>query len=75
MGARVKEFEGTWEEIQTHNSELIGKRVRLTVFDGHADDPSDRRSTAQDLLNHAEGWAGDDFEECLKAVCESRSGF
>ena len=26
-------FEGTWEEVLRHGSELVGRRVRLTVLD------------------------------------------
>ena len=69
-------LEGTWEEIKSHEHELNGHRVRLTVLDDEnsgKDDPESRRSTAADLLKHAVGWAGDDFEECLQAVYDNRS--
>ncbi len=33
MPVAVREFEGTWEEVLGHASELAGRRVRVTVFD------------------------------------------
>ena len=69
-------LEGTWEEIKAHDRELNGRKVRLEVIDAEAqgtDEPESRTSTAADLLKHAVGWAGDDFEECLQAVYDNRS--
>ena len=77
MAAELFEIEGTWEDILARADELRGKRLRVSVLDeveeGHPDDPARRRSTGADLLKHAVGWAGDDFEECLQAVYDSRS--
>lgn len=32
-----------------------------------------RRTTAKDLLPHAKGWAGDDLEEVMRVVKQTRS--
>lgn len=32
-------FEGTWEEILLHSSELVGRRVKLTVVDSESPKP------------------------------------
>jgi hypothetical protein len=35
--------------------------------------PMPRRSTAASLLKHAAGWTGDDLEDVIRVVSESRS--
>jgi hypothetical protein len=41
-------FEGTWEEIQLHASELIGRRVKLTVLS--FDDPKSQQPVTLDQI-------------------------
>ncbi|MBS1786856.1 MAG: hypothetical protein JST85_04000 [Acidobacteria bacterium] len=36
-------FEGTWEEVVCHSSELAGKKVRLTVLE---ESPDEERAAA-----------------------------
>ncbi len=77
-----KTLEGTWDEIRTHDAELKGRRVKLTIVEdqptaiAEEENPELRKSTARDLLRHlarSKGWAGDDFEQCLQAVSENRT--
>lgn len=72
------ELEGTWEEIIAYSDKLAGRRVRVIVL---ADKPQSSstqtptplsHSTAESLLKYAETWEGDDFEECLQLVYDSR---
>jgi hypothetical protein len=42
-------FEGTWEEILLHSSELVGRRVRLTVLTYEAEHQSEAISNEGDL--------------------------
>ena len=70
-------IEGTWEEILTHASELTGRKLRLFVLSD--EDPKDiapptekRLSTVGSVLPFAGKWVGDDFEDCLQAVYNSR---
>ncbi len=76
MNAPVLELEGTWEEVAAHAPELAGRKVRLTVLS----EPQTlakptagfRPGSGRSFLRHAGTWQGDDFEECLRAVIESR---
>ena len=75
MKPPVLELEGTWEEVAAYASELAGQRVRLTVMPKLETDrsPEERVSTAESLLKYAGTWVGDDLEECLRNVVETRS--
>ena len=79
MNAPVLELEGTWEEVAAHAPELAGRRVRLTVLslpsEALEEDSSSesRNSTAESLLKFAGTWVGDDLQECLQTVIETRS--
>lgn len=77
----AREFEGTWEEIVEHAHELAGKRVHLTVVsqperkvpEFPAFRPANGPSTAESVLRNAGTWVGDDLEECLQLVYDTRS--
>jgi len=79
MTAQVVELEGTWEEIQAHSAELAGRRVRVTVIpettppETEKKPPSFRPASGNSLLRHAGTWEGDDLEECVRLVYETRS--
>lgn len=75
MTSQPLELEGTWEEIVAHSQELAGRRVRLIVLSQETETPPDDRSysTAQSLLQYAKTWEGEDFEECLGMVYNTRS--
>lgn len=47
-------FEGTWEEILLHASELVGRRVKLTVVDSESPKPP----TANTLDKRLQGRVG-----------------
>jgi hypothetical protein len=76
MSTPVAEFEATWEEIAARR-DLAGKRLKVAVLEPppvNGEVPADQRhSTAADLLPFAGTWEGDDFEECLRLVYETRS--
>jgi hypothetical protein len=76
MATEPTTLEGTWEEILARSDELAGKRVRLTVLPGPGaagPSPVYRPASGRSLLRHAGTWAGDDFEDCLRLVYETRS--
>lgn len=76
--SKVLEIEGTWEEIVAHAEKLAGRRVRVTVLIDESESeqektqPSFRPASGKSLLRHAGTWAGDDFEECLQLVYDTR---
>ena len=72
------ELEGTWEEIVTHSAQLTGRRVRLIILPNAADPESNeappfRPASGRSFLRHAGTWAGNDFEECLQIVYDTRA--
>ena len=71
MATEIRELEGTWEEIMEHAEELAGMRVRLVVLP----ERDKNFSTAASLLKYAGTWQGDDLEECLRLVYETRGRF
>ena len=72
MRAGMVTFEGTWEDLQKLAPKLVGRRLRVTVIGSRRSDRAPRRSSAAALVRHAVGWAGDDFEACLKSVHDNR---
>ena len=75
MNSPILELEGTWEEIAKHGAELAGRHVRLTVAADRPIDESNglfREASGQSLLRHAGMWQGDDLEECLAIVYQTR---
>ena len=72
------ELEGTWEEIIAYSDKLAGHRVRVIVLPDNSQSSSTQtptplsHSTAESLLKYAETWEGDDFEECLQLIYDSR---
>jgi hypothetical protein len=50
-----------------------GSTVQQDSVPIHDGDPILRGSKAKDLLKFAGTWQGDDFEECLKLVYDTRS--
>jgi hypothetical protein len=74
---KVLELEGTWEEILAHADQLAGRKVRLIVLAEESKSeqvqPPFRPASGKSLLRHAGTWAGDDFEECLQLVYDTRS--
>ena len=75
MATEITELEGTWEEIMEHAGELAGKRVRLVVFPNEAATMENvpEGSAAAALMPFVGGWEGDDLEELIRDVYESRS--
>lgn len=74
MASQPLELEGTWEEIVTHSQELAGRQVRLIVLSEEPETPpSKSNSTAESLSKYAQTWEGDDLEECLRLVYDTRS--
>ncbi|MFH7028696.1 MAG: DUF2281 domain-containing protein [Heteroscytonema crispum UTEX LB 1556] len=78
MTSQPNELEGTWKEIITHSAELAGRKVRVIVFPEVSESSSlftvpFRPASGCSLLRHAGTWKGDDLEECLRLVYESRS--
>ncbi len=75
MNAPVLELEGTWEEVAAYAPELKGQRVRLLVLPEKVAFPKVapvRPASGRSLLRHVGTWQGDDFEECLRSVTDSR---
>jgi hypothetical protein len=72
--SKLLELEGTWEEILAHADKLAGRRVRVIVLLDEPASPSSEPgySTAESLLKYAGTWEGDDLEECLKLVYDTR---
>ncbi len=80
MAKIVKELEGMWEDIASHGTEFAGQTVRLQVLVPDEEPfpevaANERLSTAASLLKYAGAWEGDDREECLRKVYETRSRF
>lgn len=79
MTSEPLELEGTWEEIVTHSDDLAGRRVRVRVLPDEPASPAPetpppfRPPSSRSLLRHAGTWAGDDFEECLQLVYDTRA--
>ena len=78
MTSQPIELEGTWEEIVAHAAELAGRRVRVTVLPDKPEPsleavPPFRPSSGRSVLRHAGTWAGEDFEECLQLIYDTRS--
>jgi hypothetical protein len=75
MEAMPIELEGTWEEIVMHADALAGRRVRVTVLPIEPGSKAEinNGSPANSLLKYAGSWAGDDLEECLQLVYDTRS--
>ena len=76
MATQSMVLEGTWEEVLTYSSELAGQRVRLTIItadEPYPGIPADQRpSTAESLLKYAGTWEGDDLQEHLQEVYDTR---
>lgn len=75
MNAPILELEGTWEEVAKHGPELAGRHVRLTVTaspSGEDSEGSFREASGHSLMRHAGMWQGDDLEECLAIVYQTR---
>ncbi len=77
MKAEPLELEGTWEEIVARGEELAGRRVRVIVLpseaEGEDQKEEEKRSTARSLLKYAGTWEGDDLQELLQLVQDTRS--
>ena len=76
--SKLLELEGTWEEILAHADKFANRRVRVIVLldepesEQEQTQPSFRPASGKSLLRHAGTWAGDDFEECLQLVYDTR---
>ena len=71
-------FEGTWEEMQSHSEELVGRRLRLFILpddsEPHTGDREvQRHCTGASLLKHAGTWVGEDLHDRLDEVYRTRS--
>lgn len=58
------------EYLKTRKNSNVIKPVGVPVQDG---EPILRGSKAKDLLKFARTWQGDDFQECLQLVYDTRS--
>lgn len=74
MKKDIRAVEGTWEEIQKQASKFAGRRVRVTILPRQLQraEPTDE-DTAQFLREFAGAWAGDDLDECLEMVYDTRT--
>ena len=63
-------LEGTWEEILTFSAQLAERRVRVVVLE--KEESPENQSTASSLLKYAGTWEGDDLQECLEMVYDTR---
>ncbi|MCT7953884.1 hypothetical protein [Laspinema palackyanum] len=78
MTGKPLEIEGSWEEIVSHSDALAGCQVRVTVLSRPPQSPSPdnpprfRPASGRSLLRQAGTWCGDDLEDCLKMVYETR---
>lgn len=78
MTKKPQEIEGTWEEIVSDSDALAGCQVRVTVLNNSSQSPSPdnpprfRSGSGHSFLRHAGTWSGDDLEDCLKMVYETR---
>jgi hypothetical protein len=81
MAKPLEQLEGILEELLARSPELASRRVRLTVLDT-AEEPAKaekpekppviRKGNGLDLFETAVGWAGDDLEECLEIMYNTR---
>ena len=58
-------LEGTWEEIRAHDSELIGRRVRLILIDGDWPNEPDGRANPYPLQGSTPYSYSDPFEPAI----------
>lgn len=63
-------LERTWEEILTFSAQLARRRVRVVVLE--KEEAPSNHSTASSLLKYAGTWEGDDLQECLEMVYDTR---
>ena len=77
MKEKELELEGTWEEIMSRAEEFAGRRVRVIVLppEGPVTKAVDKNghTPANSILKYAGKWEGDDLEERLDEVYQSRS--
>lgn len=75
--SNLLEFEGTWEDVKSHDHELSGHFVRITVLDNASSaNPSTHMQLARNnnsLSECAGTWVGDDFEECYAEMVANRT--
>lgn len=73
------EIEGKWEDILAISPQLNGRRVKLIVLPtlsvSELDDevPSFQAGKGGSILDYAGRWSGDDLEDCLQLVYNTRS--
>jgi hypothetical protein len=77
MSTPLLELEGTWEEVAAHAPELAGRRVRLFVLPPPVqvlseDALSFRPPSGVSLFQYVGSWEGDDRQDCLDEVVNSR---
>ncbi|MEB3881899.1 hypothetical protein [Lyngbya sp. CCY1209] len=78
MSEKRIEMEGTWEEMIARSDTFAGCKVRVTVLSEPPQSPppetppSFRSGSGCSLLRHAGTWSGNDLEDCLKMVYETR---
>jgi hypothetical protein len=78
MTEKPLEIEGTWEDIVSHSDTLAGCQVRVTVLSdpppsqSQDKSPRFRPGSGRSFLRHAGTWSGDDLEECVNRVYETR---
>lgn len=67
------------EKIEENLSKLSSERLRLAadfitfLAEQETQEESQSDTVKGSLLSHTETWEGDDFEDCLQAVYETRS--
>ncbi|HLP90024.1 MAG TPA: hypothetical protein VK184_15715 [Nostocaceae cyanobacterium] len=65
--------ESILEQILDYLEYLKARKIKPADISDKDEEPILRGSKAKDLLQFAGTWQGDDFEECLKLVYETRS--
>ncbi|NEP19662.1 MAG: hypothetical protein F6J97_22690 [Leptolyngbya sp. SIO4C1] len=67
------------DQLSSDRLRLVADFISFLVQKEHQEHPqsidttSDFRPAGDSLLSHTETWEGDDFEECLQTVYETRS--
>ncbi|MEM9009088.1 MAG: hypothetical protein AAGE59_36980 [Cyanobacteria bacterium P01_F01_bin.86] len=64
------------DQLSSERLRLVADFINFLVHQERQEQPSDddfRPATNSSLLETTETWAGDDFEDCLQTVYETRS--
>lgn len=80
MKKSVITIEGIWEDIEKQSTKFSGRRVRITVLSDSSRQASIQKSrkpkdasTTRFLNEFAGSWMGNDLDECINMVKNTRS--